>query len=220
MVSLRTFALVFALLAAASLSAGTTGFSALSAERSVNVAVVEDDRAYVGVDVCDPTGNEGSTERAKTDRTKVSKNQDGQSGPSKGGNMVFVRVSNKYTDRLHVSLATDEDTIVGSQRPVTPGTVETFNLKLDDVTDSVTVEVTAAGFEASITRPVERSTGCGNGGSPKHVGQQNAGTQHEADTEDVDDAEVDDEADDGDEETNTEDGADDDNDDESEGADS
>ena len=48
MKTLRTLSIVFALLAAAALLAGTVGFTESSAERPVDVATVDDDEAFIG----------------------------------------------------------------------------------------------------------------------------------------------------------------------------
>lgn len=45
----RSFLLVVALLVAGSLIASTTGFSSTDADRNVDVAVVSDDEAYLGI---------------------------------------------------------------------------------------------------------------------------------------------------------------------------
>lgn len=201
MVSLRTFALVFALLAAASLSAGTTGFSALSAERSVQVAVVEDDQAYVGVDVCDPKGNQGASNDGGANQEESSTEKE-----NTGTDPVFLHVSNQYTEPVSVSVATEDADIVASNSPqVGVGNQKRFEVKLDDATDSLTVDVSAPGFEASITRPVTSSTGCGRSDPSKQsqTGQQRTDTNGEGETASSDDtasetAEADDDTDGGD----------------------
>lgn len=150
MISLRTFALVCALLAATSVSAGTVGFSAVSADRDVSVAVVEDEQAYVDVEVCEAS-DDSETET-----------EDGESDDGDDGDDVLVRVSNQYTNDLHVSIASDDSIAADADEgpTVSVGTQEQFEVEFDDRPETVTVDVMASDFEASITRSVTTTAEC------------------------------------------------------------
>lgn len=141
---------LFAAAVVVALSAGTAGFTAVDADRSVNVQVVDDDDAYVGVDACEVANDSSGS----------------------GGEPVRVDVTNRYTDPLTVdSVASDEadrTDRIDDDRTVGVGESERFTVVFDDDVDAVVVEVAADGFHASITQSVRGecpSAGSGGGGN-------------------------------------------------------
>ena len=60
--TLKTISIVLAFTAAVGMVLGTAGFSAIDADRGIEVSVVDDDSAYLGVETVDPiVENESST---------------------------------------------------------------------------------------------------------------------------------------------------------------
>lgn len=139
--------LALLLVVVASLSVGTTGFSAVDADRSVSVDVVDDDEAYVGVVAC-----------AK-----------GNDSEGSGKESVRVRVTNRYTDTLTVTAITNADVdrtdgTSDTEGTVEPGERERFEVVFADDIRQVTVDVDAQGFDASVTRQVTAKSDCPFGG--------------------------------------------------------
>jgi hypothetical protein len=128
----RAASLLLACLAVSVLVFGSGGFSSVTAERSLSVAVVDTDEAYVGVD---------ATQR-------------GQSGT------LTVTVTNRFVEPLTV-----ERLVVDGSRERPPdgnatvrvGQQRTYSVKTAGA-DTVQVRVTAEGFEATVTVPVETTS--------------------------------------------------------------
>ena len=122
---------------------GSSGFSAVDADRTVNVNVVENDEAYVGVVACE----------------KASKN-----GAGNGKAPVRVWVTNRYTEPLTVASIASNDADRTNKNAnhdtVSVGHNERFETVFDSEPDTVTVTVTADGFDASVTRTVTPKSEC------------------------------------------------------------
>ncbi|MFC7069041.1 hypothetical protein [Halobaculum lipolyticum] len=144
---------------ATGLAVGSSGFGAVEADRSVDVAVVGDDEAYVGVVAC----------------------QKGNDGAGSGKQSVRVRVDNRYTEAVTVvGIASDDaertDGSASAAGSVGVGDRERFEVVFADDVATLTVDVAAGGFDASVTRPVAAKTECpianrgGNGRPPTDSG--------------------------------------------------
>ncbi|QZX98980.1 hypothetical protein [Halobaculum rubrum] len=125
------------------LSVGTTGFSAVEADRTVSVNVVENDEAYVGVVACE-----------------ISNSNSGN-----GASPVRVWVTNRYTERLTVEEITSDDAVrTGNGQPaggdLGPGVDKRFKEQFSSSVDTVTVAVTADGLDVTVTRTVAPKAHC------------------------------------------------------------
>jgi hypothetical protein len=129
----RAASLLLACLAVSVLVFGSGGFSSVTAERSLSVAVVDTDEAYVGVD---------ATQR-------------GQSGT------LTVTVTNRFVEPLTVERlvvdGTRERSPDGKSSTVGVGDQRRYSVKTAGA-DTVRVRVTAEGFEATVTVPVETTS--------------------------------------------------------------
>jgi len=130
-------------------SVGTAGFSAAEADRTVSVSVVPNDEASVGVVACEKSND--------------------RSNGSAGSDAVRVWVENRYTEQLSVTSVTSDDAARtdGSDGEVTVGAGESRRFEVvfaDDVT-TLTVDVSADGLDASVTRDVVGKSSC-----PRSVG--------------------------------------------------
>lgn len=145
---------------ATGLSVGTTGFTAVEADRTVSVNVVENDEAYVGVVACERSQGGGT-----------------------GGEPVRVWVENRYTDPLTVESVTSDDAARtdgdGDGVTVGVGDSERLEVVFDDEAPTVSVAVSADGFEATVTRPVTPKSECpyatGSGTSAGSGGNSSTG---------------------------------------------
>ena len=125
----RPLSLLLAGLAVSMLVFGSGGFTSVTAERSLSVAVVDTDEAYVGVDAI----------------------QRGQSGT------VTVTVTNRFAEPLTVDRLLVDRSVArppDGKSTIPVGERRTFSVKTDSA-DSVQVDVTAEGFEATVTASVE-----------------------------------------------------------------
>jgi hypothetical protein len=127
---IRAGSLLVACLAVAALVFGSGGFSSAAVERSLSVAVVDDDRAYVGVDAV----------RHEADGT------------------VTVTVTNRFVEPLTVERIVSDGRIErppDGEATVPVGERRTYSFESDAVAgDSVRVRATAEGFEATVTATV------------------------------------------------------------------
>lgn len=131
------------LVVVAGLSVGTAGFSAVDADRAIEVNVVDDDEAYVGVVAC-AKGNDST---------------------GSGKESVRVRVTNRYTDNLTVTAITSVDAArtddaTGAEGTVATGERDHFEVVFADDVRQVTVDVTAQGFDVGVTRQVVAKSDC------------------------------------------------------------
>ena len=128
----RSGVLVLAVAATAMLVTGSAGFTSVSADRGVSVAVVDADDAYVGVSVCsNPASNE-----------------------STGGHPVDVTVANQFSEPFTVETiawsddAHPKETEKSPDETLQPGESVTFTDTFG--TDEVTVTV-SGGLDATVT---------------------------------------------------------------------
>ena len=150
MVGRRSLVVLAAALLAVTLVSGTGGFSSAAAERSVDVAVAEDDEAFVGVE----TGDIGRC----------------------GGNQVALTVTNRFHTDLHTvearvvddssdiraevmetphHLGSGEDgDVVVRVTPATPADEDAGNGDAVDGTIHVHLTVEGDGTTVELTRPV------------------------------------------------------------------
>lgn len=143
----RAVSVALALAAAALLATGSLGFSSVSAERGVQVNVVDAEDAYVNATAC-------STNRGN-------------------GTSVKVRVTNQYSEPFSIDQITDEDgdEIARGHVPesLDPGDYHEFpSLQAND---EVTITVTG-GLTATVTVDVEENGDCP--GTESSNGSQNA----------------------------------------------
>ncbi|MFC6785820.1 hypothetical protein ACFQFH_07900 [Halobaculum halobium] len=139
--ALRVVLLVVIAAGVSGATVGSAGFSAVEADRTVSVNVVGNDEAYVGVVACEKSANAGN-----------------------GKGPVRVWVTNRYTDEMTVESITSDDAVRRNpdQRlgTVDPGEREHLNPVFASAVSSVTVEVSADGLDASVTRTVTSKTDC------------------------------------------------------------
>lgn len=150
MVRRRSLVVLAAALLALTLVSGTGGFSSVAAERSVNVAVADDDRALVGI------------EAERVDRC--------------GGNQVALTVSNRVGTDLHTVEATvldgrsdlratvtdtpsglgvgESGAIMIQVTPATPASGDAGNRDAVDGTITVQLMVVGDGVRVTLTRSV------------------------------------------------------------------
>ncbi|MFC7096471.1 hypothetical protein [Halobaculum marinum] len=139
----RTLKLVLLAVVVTGLSVGSAGFGSVAADRTVNVAVVDDEHAYVGVVACEK----------------------GNDGPGSGTAPVRVRVTNRYSTTLTVDRITSADAdrtdgVHVDEGSVNVGNREAFDVVFEDDVATVTVAVTADGFDATITNSVATKADC------------------------------------------------------------
>lgn len=135
-----TLRLALLVVLAVGVSVGTTGFSAVDADRSVAVNVVDDDEAYVGVVACErPNGNETGAD-------------------------VRLWVENRNSAQFTVETVTSADANrqdnSGIDEPVPVGDRERIDVTFDDDVEAVTVEVDGTGVDATISRDVTAKDDC------------------------------------------------------------
>ncbi|WP_049981482.1 hypothetical protein [Halolamina rubra] len=134
----RAVSVLFAAAAATMLVTASFGFTGVSADRGVSVAVVESENAYVGVSVCE------------TDR-----------GSDNGSNPVKVTVSNQFSAPFTVTLISGDGKSVEpnpNKAEIEPGDTRMYPNAFGE--EQVTVEV-VGGLDASVTAEVGEQ--CTNG---------------------------------------------------------
>lgn len=134
----RAVSVALALTAAALLATGSLGFSSVSAERGVQVNVVDAEDAYVGVVACEKDS----------------------SNSSQNANSVRVWVTNQYSGPFDVSAITSDtgDSVAGPvPETLEPGESERFESLNADY--EVTVEVTD-GLDATVNVDVYSESNC------------------------------------------------------------
>jgi len=127
----RAVSVLLAVTAATMLVTGSFGFTSVSADRGVSVAVVDDENAYVSVSVCrKPSGNG---------------KQNGN-----GANGVKVTVTNRFSESFRVAaISGDGRTVQPSKKTeIGPGDSETYPNAFGD--REVTVSV-VGGLDATVT---------------------------------------------------------------------
>lgn len=140
---LRMALLVALTVSVSGATVGSSGFSAVEADRAVSVNVVDNDAAYVGVVACE-----------KAD----------ENGTSNGKAPIRVWVTNRYTETLTVASVASADADWTNKNAnhdtVGVGQDEQFETVFDSKPDTVRVTVTADGFDASVTRTVTPKSEC------------------------------------------------------------
>ncbi|MFW5918171.1 MAG: hypothetical protein ACOCR0_01685 [Haloferacaceae archaeon] len=127
----RAVSVLFAAAAATMLVTASFGFTGVSADRGVSIAVVDSENAYVGVSVCEK-----------------------DKGNGKGSNPVKVTVSNRFSEPFRVaSISGDDDSMEPNMNKgeIAPGDSETYPNVFGD--EQVTVEV-VGGLDATVTAEV------------------------------------------------------------------
>jgi hypothetical protein len=121
MTSYRFIVLLAGALAVLGATLGTGGFSAVAADRSVDIQVVDDDRAYLGIEQNATTINDTTN--------------------------LTVTVTNRFTERLGRVTVTlsGEDESIGS---ISPG--QSSEARFTNVSCAGTVRVEAAGDDAAV----------------------------------------------------------------------
>lgn len=163
----RLATLVVALLAVLSLVSGTVGFSTIDSTRGVDIAVVDDEQAYVGVTVCRFSGNSSNGNASATndsladsvvDETVSNGSIVDESTASNTTNGdVVVHVSNRYTKPLTVTVDRELST---SEMTVGVGAAEQLAVDAPGTLSTLTVSAAASGFEATLVRPIHSETEC------------------------------------------------------------
>lgn len=145
----RTLRLALLVVLVVGISVGTTGFSAVGADRTVSVSVVDDDEAYVGVVACE------------------------KSGTASGSDPVRLWVENRNAGSITVESVTSDDAVrrsgnaVGEE--VRVGDRDRFELVFERDVSTVTVAVAGDGLDVTVTRDVTPKANC-----PYSTGTQNA----------------------------------------------
>ncbi|SFP28372.1 MULTISPECIES: hypothetical protein [Halolamina] len=131
----RAVSVLLAVTAATMLVTGSFGFTSVSADRGVSVAVVESENAYVGVSVCEKDNGTGN-----------------------GSDPVKVTVTNRFSEPFTVdeiswsdSAHQSKDRLNPKKGTLAPGESRTFNKTFGE--QEVTVEVTG-GLDATVTAEV------------------------------------------------------------------
>ncbi|KPN31215.1 hypothetical protein SY89_01958 [Halolamina pelagica] len=140
----RAVSVLLAVTAASMLVTGSFGFTSVSADRGVSVAVVDSENAYVGVSVCEKdNGNEN------------------------GANPVKVTVTNQFSEQFTVDRISWSDSAHPNKSALNPevtldsGDSHTFNNAFGD--QVVTVEV-SDGLEATVNAEVQDRSTCKTNG--------------------------------------------------------
>lgn len=139
MTTRRIVGLAVVAVLATSIALGSGGFSSVGAERTVEVAVVEPENAYIGVAACAKTTNESN------------------------GDPVHVWVTNRYSEPITVAslVGDDSETYEPNANPtLTPGESERYEANF--ATEQVTVHVAGNGLEATVTVRVQSKSACSN----------------------------------------------------------
>ncbi|WP_336038246.1 hypothetical protein [Halobacterium yunchengense] len=143
----RAASVVLAVAAAAALATGSLGFTSASAERGVQVNVVEPEDGYVGVQACEKANGSGD-----------------------GANPVRVWVTNQYTAQFTVERITtdagDEFTPNSNRGTLDVGERESYEPL--DADSELTVHV-SEGLTATVNVQVDQKGDCptkGDGGDP------------------------------------------------------
>ncbi|MFB6073153.1 MAG: hypothetical protein ABEJ88_09315 [Halobacterium sp.] len=147
----RLLSVALAVAAAMTLATGSLGYSSVSADRGVQVNVVQSENAYVGVVAC-AKGN----------------------GNGNGAAPVRIWVTNQYSSSFtvqSVEWAADAGGHNGlsPNDELDPGETAKYNSAFGG--DEVVVNVTAPGFNASVTVDVHSKWAC-----PRRVGGQGTAT--------------------------------------------
>jgi hypothetical protein len=143
----RRLALVLAVLAGLVGVTASGGFSSVSADRSVEIGVVEDGAAYLGVDV---TAGPSPTTTGVDAATNTSENASDTAANRDA--TVSVTVTNRFDEPLREVTVTANDTV----RTVDSlGVGEATTITLDTECETLQVDATTA----SVSVRVERSCG-------------------------------------------------------------
>ena len=114
------------------LTNGTSGFTSTTADRAVNVSVVGDERALLGIE-----------------RTT--------SGTANGTTNLTVTVTNRFAatrlDTVSISV-NGESADVGTTGPLSPGAMESMTFTGVDCGSTVNVDVNGETIDVTLTRPV------------------------------------------------------------------
>lgn len=155
----RTLAVSLAVAAVATVVFGTGGFGAVDADRGVEVSVVDDGAAYVGVVACEkPRRPNGAATRTNA-------------SPDVGSTPVRLWVTNRYEAELAVveirEAGVSPRNRNAARRParIPPGEDARFEVTFGGDASRVTVDVEGADLAASVTRTVVPKRAC-----PRHVG--------------------------------------------------
>ncbi|MFC7165626.1 hypothetical protein [Halospeciosus flavus] len=132
---------VLAVAAVSALAVGSGGFSSVSADRIVEVNVVESQNAYVGVLACEKAN-------ATSNATK------------NGTNPVRITVTNRYTEAITVvAIHDDRGTTIPQKTKASlrPGESQHFS---GHANESVIVDIAGDGLSANITADVRQKGRC------------------------------------------------------------
>ncbi|MFC7165619.1 hypothetical protein [Halospeciosus flavus] len=132
----RFLSLVLAVAAVSALAVGSGGFTSVSAERSVEVSVVENSEAYVGVQVCNKPSNKSQ---------------------GNGTNPVRIHVTNRYREAFRVVAIYDDKGKHEINTVLETGQAWSYN---GHATEPVAVEVTGDGLSANVTADVQPKNSC------------------------------------------------------------
>ena len=135
----RLLSIVFVVLAASSLALGSTGFTSVTADRAVDVSVVDQQEAYVGVVAC-----------AKSDEA------------AERANPVRVWVTNRFTEPVTVTRIVGDTTSTyvppSPHQTIEPGQERRYEPNF--ATHTVTIHVDGEGLDAEVTAPVHQKDSC------------------------------------------------------------
>lgn len=136
---LRLVALVLAFAAATAMVFGTAGFSAVSAERGVTVAVADDpEEAYLGIDACHRNAEQGNEQSANNSATPMD-----------------VTVTNQFATTVKVTgIDADGSSLDAEKRDLGPGDSTEYEFTEKGQVDTVTVHVEGTAVSASASADV------------------------------------------------------------------
>lgn len=155
----RVLAVALAVTAVGSVVFGTGGFGAVDADRDVDVSVVDDEEAYVGVVACEKPKRPGETVES------------GNSSSAVGATPVRLWVTNRYGTAVEVVEVRGDGVVAQNRdldrrsRSIEPGEEARFEFVFPGPVRRVTVTVDGDAVSASVARPVRPRDRC-----PRHAG--------------------------------------------------
>ena len=163
----RALSVLLAAAAAAMLVTGSFGFTSVSAERGVSVAVVDSENAYVNATACEKSKGKGA-----------------------GSQGAKVTVTNQFSSEFTVdeirwneSAQSGNNDRLDPDEPLSPGESKTFNNAFAD--GELTV-VVSDGLDATVSIPVEGQCGA-NGGSDNDNDSDDEEDDNDNDSDDEED---------------------------------
>lgn len=154
----RAVSVTLAVAAAAMLATSSLGYTSVSAERGVQIEVVDTENAYVNAIACSTNNGNG--------------NGNGN------GNPVKVHVTNQYSDEFTVEQITSDtdDEIAAGHVPESLSPGESHVFQSLQANDEVTITVTG-GLDAAVTVDVKDKQDCPFGPGSSNGNGQNANGQ-------------------------------------------